>query len=46
MKRIPFVMMVAALWAVPAIAQDMPADYKEVVDALGKAADSRTACSR
>lgn len=39
MKRIPFVMMVAALWAVPAIAQDMPADYKQVADALGKAAD-------
>ena len=39
MNRIPFVLMVAVLCAGPAIAQDMPADYKQVVDMLGKGAD-------
>jgi biopolymer transport protein ExbD len=39
MKRLPFVLMVAFLSAAPAIAQDMPADYKQVVDMLGKTAD-------
>ena len=39
MKRIPSVLIVAMLSAVPAIAQDMPADYKQVVAALGKSGD-------
>ena len=39
MKRMAFILMVAASCAVPAIAQDMPADYKQVVDMLGKGAD-------
>jgi hypothetical protein len=39
MKRIHFFVLAALLCAVPAIAQDMPADYKQVVDALGKTAD-------
>jgi uncharacterized protein DUF1259 len=39
MKRMPFILMAALLCAIPAIAQDMPADYKQVVDALGKTAD-------
>src|SRR5437016_9187521 len=39
MKRISFVLAVALVCAVPAVAQDMPADYKQVVDLLGKTAD-------
>ena len=39
MKRIPFILVMTLLSAVPAIAQDMPADYKQVVDILGKSAD-------
>ena len=39
MKRIPSVLIVAMLSAVPAIAQDMPADYQQVVAALGKSGD-------
>src|SRR5260221_6935840 len=35
----PFILAIAVLFAVPAIAQDMPADYKQVVDVLGKTAD-------
>ena len=38
-KRMPFILTVAVLCAVPAIAQDMPADYEQVVDVLGKTAD-------
>src|SRR5438132_13980038 len=38
-KRIPLVVFMALLCAVPAIAQDMPADYKQIVDLLGKTAD-------
>ena len=38
-KRMPFILTVAVFCAVPAIAQDMPADYKQVVDVLGKTAD-------
>src|SRR5712672_3402824 len=38
-KRMPFILIVAVLSAVPAIAQDMPADYKQVVDMLGKTSD-------
>ena len=39
MKQMPFILAIAVLCAVPAIAQDMPADYKQVVDMLGKTAD-------
>jgi hypothetical protein len=39
MKRMPFILMIAVLSAIPAMAQDMPADYKQVVDMLGKTAD-------
>jgi hypothetical protein len=39
MKRNAFILMVAVLCAVPAVAQDMPADYKQVMDLLGKGAD-------
>jgi hypothetical protein len=35
----PFILMMTLLSAAPAIAQDMPADYKQVVDTLGKSAD-------
>jgi hypothetical protein len=38
-KPVPFVLITALLFAAPAIGQDMPADYKQVVDALGKTAD-------
>ena len=39
MKRIQFILVITLLSVVPAIAQDMPADYKQVVDTLGKTAD-------
>jgi hypothetical protein len=39
MKRIAFALAVALLNAVPVIAQDMPADYKQVLDTLGKMGD-------
>ena len=38
-KRMPFILVIAVLCAIPAIAQDMPADYRQVVDVLGKTAD-------
>jgi uncharacterized protein DUF1259 len=38
-KGMPFILMMTLLSAAPAIAQDMPADYKQVVDILGKSAD-------
>jgi hypothetical protein len=37
--RISFILATALFCAVPSIAQDMPADYKQVVDTLGKSAD-------
>ena len=37
--RTPLIFVVALLCTAPAIAQDMPADYKQVVDLLGKGAD-------
>ena len=39
MKRMQFILLAAVLCASPAIAQDVPADYKQVVDMLGKTAD-------
>jgi len=39
MTRIPSVVVVAMLAALPALAQDMPANYKQVLNALGKTGD-------
>lgn len=39
MARIPSLLVVAMLGAVPAIAQEMPANYKQALDTLGKTGD-------